>query len=329
VVNLLEEPESSLKPHDYSVHLLKDNTFYFMDYPADEWHQYRISQDGASLEEVEHERNQIVGKEDAFKNMLTRAELEDALPELDWARVANSVDSGEQQNEPAPEESAPAAQSPEELYAPVLDMFYYNALTNWENYDEEERGNYYDETLRMSYISFVCYRYPEEFTSDHLGYYFDDLNGDGTPELIIGADDAYEDRSIVDLYTSRDGKLYHVLSTGERWDDFLNKDNTIAEISYGGTYLTRHLYAMERDATVLTTLESVEIGRTEDGGYANHFPNGDIGSTPAEAMTEEEAEAIYESWLDPKDYSLTHFSDYTPHSKTAVYEIDEEGNSIP
>ena len=219
----------------------------------------------------------------------------------------------------------------EDLYAPVLDMLYYNSSTNWEHVGGDEKyGDYTDHPLKMSYTSFVCNAYyvEQEYSAERMGYYFDDLDGNGTPELIIGADNQYKAGKIIELYTCRDGTFYHLASTGERWDYTLNKDNTIAHFTYGGPAHLWALFALEKDAVSLSARESLETFMGGEGSHFTYHPKGDYDSEPSEEISESRLDEITDRWLDPKDYSLTHFSDYTPHSKTPAYVIDEHGNTL-
>ena len=235
----------------------------------------------------------------------------------------------------------------EDLYAPVLDMLYYNSSTNWEHVGGDEKyGDYTDHPLKMSYTSFVCNAYyvEQEYSAERMGYYFDDLDGNGTPELIIGADNQYKAGKIIELYTCRDGTFYHLASTGERWDYTLNKDNSIVlDIHSNSPFFA--LYRIKRDATSMTARElilyeekalshfephvgadgDVEIVDREDVYY---YPEWEKGIDSCKKISRDRGYELFDGWLDPKDYSLTHFSDYTPHSKTPAYVIDEHGNTL-
>ena len=76
---------------------------------------------------------------------------------------------------------------------------------------------------------------------DDVGYYFCDLNGDGTPELIIGSvklmyaewpDIAY------DVYASVDGEIIHLATSWERNRYYLCSDNSLLLTGSGGAGLT-------------------------------------------------------------------------------------------
>lgn len=81
-------------------------------------------------------------------------------------------------------------------------------------------------------FSYMIYRYGAYYgASMGLGYLIEDLDKDGTEELIFGEnsdpDSAY-DSVIYDLYTIDDGKLVHVLEGGERSRYYLCENGMIA-----------------------------------------------------------------------------------------------------
>ena len=81
-------------------------------------------------------------------------------------------------------------------------------------------------------FSYMIYRYGAYYgASMGLGYLIEDLDKDGTEELVFGEnsdpDSAY-DSVIYDLYTIDDGKLVHVLEGGERCRYYLCENGMIA-----------------------------------------------------------------------------------------------------
>lgn len=96
-----------------------------------------------------------------------------------------------------------------------------------------------------------------------MGYYFHDLDGGDVPELIIGWTRGCEESTIVDLYTCKDGTMYHLLSTGERWDYTLNKDNSIAVEPYGGSCQCRRLLRLSKGANEMTTEVMTEVFKSK------------------------------------------------------------------
>ena len=120
-----------------------------------------------------------------------------------------------------------------------------------------------------------------------MGYYFHDLDGGDVPELIIGWARGCEESTIVDLYTCKDGTLYHLLSTGERWDYTLNKDNSIAVEPYGGSCQCRRLLRLSKGAKEMTTLEALAHYKEKES-HTYYDPNGDEGSEPSKEVSNEE-----------------------------------------
>lgn len=90
---------------------------------------------------------------------------------------------------------------------------------------EEDPEEYYD-------FSYIIYRYGAYFgASLRLGYLIEDIDGNGTDELIFGQNDDPDSAwngVIYDLYTISDGELVHVFSGGERSTYTLCENGMIA-----------------------------------------------------------------------------------------------------
>lgn len=87
----------------------------------------------------------------------------------------------------------------EKLYSPVLDMFYYNVKTNWKYYKYKYPGSGRPKLTCVSHV------YPFFFATKSggkkIGYCFNDVNSDGTPELLIGAEGTKNNDVVYDMYT--------------------------------------------------------------------------------------------------------------------------------
>ncbi len=199
-------------------------------------------------------------------------------------------------------------------YGEILDLFYYNILSDWEGY--EATGNYGD-------LDDVCYlfywAYAETLDINSIGYSFADLDGNGILELIIGIDSGGENRYtdgslIYDLYTYADGRIIHLASSGERFGYELCEDNTIYYNGSAGAASARYArYSLTEGEDELTILECV--WSDPDDSWENtywYYSTSDFYGDDTVQISEAEAYAILDSWPQTVSLTLTPFSSYTP-----------------
>ena len=121
---------------------------------------------------------------------------------------------------PVPSASADDAAA---AYAPVLEKLKAGLSNTDDPFAMEED---------FSYMFFVSY------TESQPGALLADLNGDGTPELLLGNAawdaDVYGPAYFYDLYTLVDGEPVHVVSSGERYRYYLRRDGQIGYQGSGG-----------------------------------------------------------------------------------------------
>ena len=213
----------------------------------------------------------------------------------------------------------------EELYADILDRFYYHIKSEWSTYDLEKEQD------DISYLYSLYYEvYDDPKYIDNIGYSFLDLNEDGIPELLIGVYDANINKfrcsdNIYDLYTYEDGKIVHLESITGRNDCNLCDDNTIIRKDEAG-YESMEYYhlCLESGEHALSIMEYVYCNFDSNSQKAywfyetpelsNLIKDEKDKSTP---ISEVEANNILENWPKTIEFALTMFSSYTPKkSKT-------------
>lgn len=125
----------------------------------------------------------------------------------------------------------------EQLYKPILDMYYYGIVNNDLYYRVDDSA-----TIIEKYQSYenceglnstLYYSMNEGTALYNTKYGFYDINKDGTYELIISRFD-YDCDAICDVYTYGDNAFVNVMEAGERWGFDIKKDGTIYESKSGG-----------------------------------------------------------------------------------------------
>ncbi|MDO4475993.1 MAG: hypothetical protein Q4B59_04345 [Lachnospiraceae bacterium] len=92
-----------------------------------------------------------------------------------------------------------------EVYAPVLEMYREALEANW------SIGTCYEQDL-----SPLVYYYSEDGQGlEKVGFTFEDLDGDGRYELLIG-ETAGDDQVVFDAFTAPDGNVKHLFFSAER-----------------------------------------------------------------------------------------------------------------
>lgn len=235
------------------------------------------------------------------------------------------VESEEEQTETQPEAGSAMPEAPveepaadgEAIYAEVLDLFWGYIQTDWADYWDDYEVLY--DRYGNDAMSFL---FPQYQYTDTVGYTFADLNGDGTPELLIGLDEAYYEDAIIDLYTCLDGEIIHLASGGERFGYNLCDDGSI--VYWGSSsawdFQKQHL-SLSAEEKRLTMLEVVysTMDETSGGTVWYHAVGGEYDERTCEyyyedltQISESEAESISEQWPATVGLELTMFSEYTP-----------------
>ena len=193
---------------------------------------------------------------------------------------------------PAPEEGQAAAPEPEppaaELPEPYRELLARYVRADAEQWDP---GRLTDEGLNI-----LCRYCWESDTSGEIGYLVEDLDGNGTPELLIGVMDGenFTDRLLFDLYTLTDGEPVTLFQGWERNRWFLLSDGRF--YNYGSAsaeYSWTSAFTLEDGALVAS--EGIALYSTNEAdSYFQLDPHGEDG----EALMNDEAEAQLDAWAE-------------------------------
>lgn len=160
----------------------------------------------------------------------------------------------------------------------------------------DEPENYDLTTLLTDQDYSYVYRYQPELT----GYKLQDLDGDGSPELLIGqSTEGYGLGNIFDLYCLKDGKAEHLWSSGERYMMALRGDGLLGILSSSSAFNSRsEFYRLDHGALVLE--EAVGYDSEYAGENGRESPWYYLTKEPVEAangtmISEEEALGIQDS----------------------------------
>lgn len=157
------------------------------------------------------------------------------------------------------------------------------------NVEEEAEDEDYD-------FSYIIYFYgPYYGPSMGLGYLIEDIDGNGTDELIFGenaAPGSAADGTIYDLYTISDGKLVHVFDGGERDRYYICENGMIANEGANGASDSVDAYYIF-EGTELRLVEAVICDGWQDSEHPWFYSTQDTYYTEnAEPISEEQARSI-------------------------------------
>ena len=153
------------------------------------------------------------------------------VPTAEPVQTAATTPEATPEPTPTPEATAEPVTDPLVMYKDILDV-YAQALTN--NYGGEELIG-----SEISLLNMYCY---EGNALDNVGYTFLDLDGDGTPELFIGAigGDEFVANTVFDFYTYQDGHPVLLLDSMERARCYICDDNTLVVDGASSAFDTEH-----------------------------------------------------------------------------------------
>lgn len=134
-----------------------------------------------------------------------------------------------------------------------------------------------------------------------LGYMIEDIDGNGTDELILGENAAKPDSTwdgiIYDIYTISDGELVHVLDGWERNRYYFCENGMIANEASGGAGYSAYTY-FTFDGTELYLVESVIYDGWRDETNPWFYSTETYDDTEnAEPISEEQALAIMKKYV--------------------------------
>ncbi len=185
-------------------------------------------------------------------------------------------------------EEAPAMAVTDEaalqLYTPVLDMYRTSVTEGWDvgQLDEHEMS------YSLAYI---------ETAREDLGYRLIDVDGDGSPELLIGliARSDIEVENILGMYTLENYQPKLVMIGWDRCSYFLLDDMTLLNYGSNSAYSGgRMLYALKDGE--LTVLDAVIHDYELNEAEPFFRTQGSWEAADGEHMTNEEADTLVQGW---------------------------------
>jgi hypothetical protein len=206
--------------------------------------------------------------------------------------------------------------SDEDFYAEILDTHYYN-LVSQKEYDD----SYYVPGAMMTY-AYSKDGYDKAGALDYSGYGFEDLDGDGFNELIIGnlSDDPKLDKMIYAIYTRNNNVPYCVLSSTDYTHYYLCSGKFIGYEQNAGSKMFSEYGLYEfTDAnpwTKLVTLVESDKGDNDSVVWTKTDVSGKELS-----ISENEAEKSIAEYKDRRIApALTAFSAYEPKNPEDYYD---------
>lgn len=198
-----------------------------------------------------------------------------------------SEDDGESADvsENGQEERAELPQCYEKLIADATECIQGNVKEEVEDYD----------------FSYIIYWYGAYYgASMGLGYLIEDIDGDGTEELIFGKNDSgASDGTIYDLYTIDDGELVHVFDGGERDRYYLCENGMIANEGSSSAFTGVNAYYVFEGAEL--HLAEAVLFNDEESSDNPWFYSTKTDSyyelENAEPISEDQARAIIEGYV--------------------------------
>jgi hypothetical protein len=134
---------------------------------------------------------------------------------------------GDRRDEVEEEETSDVDEDSEELYKSVLNMFYENICSGWSTYNHNEDINNIESLFVYDDCSYMWYQI--DCSLSEIGYMFVDLDNDGINELIVSPIDLKDGNigMIYDMYSYTDGKITHIITSGERSRFYLGSGDKI------------------------------------------------------------------------------------------------------
>ncbi|MBS6397202.1 MAG: hypothetical protein KH452_08640 [Clostridiales bacterium] len=195
-----------------------------------------------------------------------------------------------QQQEEEPEQTPEQAQPEErdyyeELIAAARECAVKNNGEKPENYD-------------FSSVIYV----KKDWDYGTLGYLIDDIDGNGTDELIFGGNadesDSWFDGIIYDIYTISDGELVHVLNGWERNRYFLCENGMIANEGSGSAFeSTNSYFTLEGDVLDLVEAITWTYNGEDETWVYYYMTESEYDTENAEIISEEQADAVIEKYV--------------------------------
>lgn len=172
-----------------------------------------------------------------------------------------------------------------ELFKEVLNRYCDYTTNGWDE-DGEESYMFWHNT-------------DEAMGLDDVGYYFCDLNNDGTPELIMGSvEPIYADWPDIayDVYASVDGEIIHLATSWERNRYYLCPDNSLLLTGSGGAGITSWKKLMWDGGDSLKTVKELVYDYDDYPDSPWLYGENGIELSDMQHLTEEEGTKLLDEW---------------------------------
>lgn len=213
-------------------------------------------------------------------------EAEGSVDSSEDTPEAGTDPSGEQENDGEDSSSeADMDAAGRQLYKEVLDQFCDYATNGWDENGEESYMFWHNTDGAMGL--------------DDVGYYFCDLNGDGTPELIMGTTrPAYEEWPDIayDVYANVSGEIIHLATSWERNRYYLCPDNSLLLTGSGGAGLTSWEKQVWNGGEFLETVKELVYDHDDYPDSPWLYGEGGIDWSEMQHLTEEEGMKLIDEW---------------------------------
>lgn len=213
-------------------------------------------------------------------------EAEGSVDSSEDTPEAGTDPSGEQENDGEDSSSeADMDAAGRQLYKDVFDQFCDYATNGWDENGEESYMFWHNTDGAMGL--------------DDVGYYFCDLNSDGTPELIMGTTrSAYEEWSDIayDVYANVSGEIIHLATSWERNRYYLCPDNSLLLTGSGGAGLTSWEKQVWNGGESLETVKELVYDHDDYPDSPWLYGEGGIDWSKMQHLTEEEGMSLIDEW---------------------------------
>ena len=210
-----------------------------------------------------------------------------------------------------------ASMSDEDFYCEILDLYYYE-LEKQTVYDSFQ---YYEGVNPMVTYAYSNDGFDKAGALDYSGYGFEDLDGDGINELIIGnlSEDDFLEKKIYLICTKRNNAPFELIRGSDDSAYYLCTGKLIGYQSNGdGWYSNSCLYEYESLEKGISYVVGVSSSKGDNDTKV--WKKTDINGRETQ-ITDDEAQGILDEYRDRRvQAELTAFSQYKPRNEYAYYD---------
>ena len=212
---------------------------------------------------------------------------------------------GREENAPELMEQPVVVTTPEATQEPTAGQIYEPVI---QSYIEAASSRLGVEELLARDLNYMIKDNYGDDPLNSVGYLIEDLDGDGTPELLIGCinGDIYYNQIILEMYSIREGEYFKVFSSGERDRYYLCQNGTIAEEGSSGAADSLYNY-YAYSAGELTLRQSITYKLAMDRENPWHLTEAGIENPIGEEEAIAFISACQSSYVTPKYTAISQF----------------------